>query len=179
MGRRKQGTRKKKPEWQKQVDADMRLYLTWGRTIEHQTNILLTLELSGVRVTPVYELREGKGTGPVMHQAEKIAITRDFAERKIAAGKAYRVNLEQIAREAAGGDPDKETFIRRYWLTADVQISIRTRYVTDALPFLAYRNEGAWIPNRTFYRWRDSIYERLGELMGYLPEDNLPKRAER
>ena len=170
MGRKKQGTRKPKPEWQKKVDADMRLYLTWGRTIEHQTNILLTLELSGVRVTPVYEPREGTSGGERDFEQEKWLIKKDLARIKIEAGKAYRANLEQIAREAAGGDPDKETFIRRYWLTADVQISIRTRYVTDALPFLAYRNEGAWIPNRTFYRWRDSIYERLGELMGYLPE---------
>jgi hypothetical protein len=159
--------RQPKPEWMKQVDADMRLYLTWGRTIEHQTNILLALNLTGQRVTPIYELREGKGTGPVMHQAEKVAITRDFAESNIEAGKAYRATLEAIAREAAGGDPDKETFIRRYWWTADVQISIRARYVTDALPFLAYRNEGAWVPNRNFYRWRDCIYERLAELMGY------------
>ena len=188
MGRKKQGTRKPKPEWQKQVDADMRIYLTWGRTIEHQTNILLTLELSGVRVTPVYELREGKGSGPVMHQTEKIAITRDFAERKIVAGQKYRATIEAIAREAARslskGDSETqkeyETFIKLYWLTADTRVSIRARYVIEALPALKTKNKkGNWIPNRTFYRWRDSIYERLGELMGYLPEDNLPKRAER
>lgn len=165
--------RQPKPEWQRQVDHDMRLYLTWGRTIEHQTNILLALDLTGQRVTPVYELREGKGSGPAMHQAEKIAITRDLAERKIEAGKAYRATLEAIAREAAGGDPDKEIFVRRYWWTADVQISIRARYVTDALPFLAKKDWGTrqnTKPNNTFYRWRDCIYEKLAELMGYLPE---------
>ena len=188
MGRKKQGTRKPKPEWQKKVDADMRLYLTWGRTIEHQTNILLTLELSGVRVTPVYEPREGTSGGERDFEQEKWLIKKDLARIKIEAGKAYRATIEAIAREAARslskGDSETqkeyETFIKLYWLTADTRVSIRARYVIEALPALKTKNKkGNWIPNRTFYRWRDSIYERLGELMGYLPEDNLPKRAER
>lgn len=172
-GMSKKQNRKSMPEWKKLVDRDMRLYLTWGRVMEHQADLLLTLELTGARVTPAYELREGSAGGPAMNQVEKIAVTKDFARKKIAGGQQYRANLEEIVRIAAGGDPDKETFVYRYWLTSETTVRQRSALVVAALPFLAHRS---WKtgkigkPNSTFYAWRAEMYEKIGELLGYFGE---------
>jgi hypothetical protein len=141
--------------------------------MEHQADLLLALELTGARVTPAYELREGSAGGPAMNQVEKIAVTKDFARKKIAGGQQYRANLEEIVRIAAGGDPDKETFVYRYWLTSETTVRQRSALVVAALPFLAHRS---WKtgkigkPNSTFYAWRAEMYEKIGELLGYFGE---------
>lgn len=161
------------PAWWRDVDRDMRLYLVWERVIKQQTNIILTHQLSGMRTTPVYQLREGSSGGETVHQAERIAIDIDLAERKIAAGEKYRADLEETVRIAAAGDRDKETYIHRYWLTANLSVRARIGLVLEALPFLAHREwETRQItgPSRTFYRWREQIYDSLGELMGYKPD---------
>ena len=158
------------PAWWKDVDRDMRLYLVWERVIKQQQNIILTHQLSGMRTTPVYQLREGSGGGEVIHQAERIAIDIEFAETKIATGEKYRADLEETVRIAAAGDPDKQTYIQRYWLAANLSVRARINLVLDALPFLGHREWGSGRvtgPNRTFYRWREQIYDALGELMGY------------
>jgi len=150
----------------------MRLYLVWERVIKQQQNILLMHRLAGMRTTPVYELREGKGSGESIHQAERIAIDIEFAENKIAAGLDYRANLEEIIRLVAGGDADKLTFIRRYWWTGGTSLTRRARImlVLDALPFLAKKEWGTGQitkANDNFYKWRDKVYDGLGELLGY------------
>ena len=166
----------RQPEWKKQVDRDMRLYLIWGRTIEHQRNILLTLEMAGTRTIPVYELREGGETPSLASPVEKMAITKDLVARKIEAGLKYRAGMEEMVKFVAAGDPDKETFIRRYWWTIEGTVKQRSALVTEVLPFLAHHS---WktgtpgTPNRTFRNWRKEIYERLGELMGYICEEFL------
>jgi len=163
----------RQPEWKKQVDRDMRLYLIWGRTIEHQRNILLTLEMAGTRTIPVYELREGGETPSLASPVEKMAITKDLVARKIEAGLKYRAGMEEMVKFVAAGDPDKETFIRRYWWTAETTVRQRSAMVVAALPFLGHRS---WKtgrvgkPTSTFYSWRGEIYEKLGELMGYWTE---------
>ena len=68
------------PEWKKDVDRDMRQYLVWDRIIAQQENIILTHQLTGIRTTPVYELREGQPGGPSVNQAERIAVDIDLAE---------------------------------------------------------------------------------------------------
>jgi len=171
VGKKKKRERKPIPDWWKAVDREMRLYLTWERVIKQQEDIILTHRLTGLRTTPVYELREGTPGGPTTYEVEKIAMDIDFAERKIAAGMAYRANIEEIAREAAGGDPAKETFIHRYWLTVrNLGIKGRIAMVLDALPSLACQN---WEtgqrtrPSRNFYVWREKMYDELGELLGH------------
>lgn len=163
--------RKPYPDWWKDVDRDMRLYLTWGRAIKQQENLIETHRLTGMRTTPVYELREGSFGGDNIFQAEKILIDIDIAEKKIAAGKMYRANIEETVRFAAAGDPDKETFIKRYWLTtANLTVRGRIDLVLEALPFLAHREwETGQITsaNRNFYVWRENLYESLAELLGY------------
>lgn len=171
MSKKRTQGKKPIPDWWKDVDRDMRRYLTWGRVIKQQENIILTHRLSGMRTTPVYELREGTPGGPTNFEAEKILIDIDFAEKKIAAGQQYRADLEETIRLAAGADPAKETFIHRYWLTS-LNLSVRGRIdlVINALPFLACRNWDTGQltrPNRNFYAWRESCYKALGELLGY------------
>jgi hypothetical protein len=159
------------PEWIKQVDEAMFLYVTWGRVIKQQENIILTHQLTGLRTTPVYELREGSSGGETTYQAEKIVMAIDIAAAKIAAGNKYRADLEETIRLVAGGNPDKETFIRLYWWTGISRfVHARAALVIDALPYLAHREWGTGRvkkPNRTFYDWRKEIYEKLGELLGY------------
>lgn len=170
MGRRKKKRERKHPDWWKDVDRDMRLYLTWERVIKQQENLILTHRLSGLRTTPVYELREGQPGGATTFEAEKIAIDIDFAERKIAAGTKYRATIEETVRQAAGADPAKELFIYRYWLTTILSVKSRIDLVLDALPFLACKNweTGQMTrPNRNFYAWREKCYEELGRLLGY------------
>jgi hypothetical protein len=169
LGRRKHPKRTPKPQWQIEVDRDMHQYLVWERVIKRQENLIATHRLSGLRTTPVYELREGS-PGKQDNPIEKILIDIDFAERKIQEGKQYQADLEEIVREVAAGDTDKETFIRRYWWTSPYRpIRARISYVLEALPFLAYREHGTGRitgPTRNFYVWRDEIYERLGEMLG-------------
>lgn len=169
MGRRKHPKRTPKPQWQIEVDRDMHQYLVWERVIRRQENLIATHRLVGLRTTPVYELREGT-PGKQDNPIEKILIDIDFAERKIQAGKQYRADLEEIVREVAAGDTDKETFIRRYWWTSlYCPIRARISYVLEALPFLAHREHGTGRitgPTRNFYVWRDEIYDRLGEMLG-------------
>jgi len=170
MSRKKKRERKPIPDWWREVDRDMRLYLAWERVIKQQENLILTHRISGLRTTPVYELREGTPGGPTSFETERIAIDIDFAERKIEAGTAYRANIEEIVRTAAGTDPAKETFICRYWLTSNLNIRGRIDLVLDALPFLACKNwdTGQMTrPNRNFYAWREKLYEELGRLLGY------------
>lgn len=159
------------PEWMKKVDKAMFLYVTWGRTIKQQENIILTHKLSGSRTTPVYELREGSSGGEVTFQAEKITMDIEFAEMKIAAGDKYRTDLEETVHLVAGGNPDKEIFIRLYWWTGVSRfVHARAALVIDALPYLAHREWGTRMPmkpNRTFYDWRLEIYHKLADYMGY------------
>lgn len=163
------------PEWWREVDRDMRLYLTWERVIKQQENIILTHRLSGMRTTPVYQLREGSPGGPTAFDAERIVIDIEFAETKIDAGNQYRENLEKTVRLAAEGDPAKVTFIERYWLTTtNLGVSGRKRLVIEALPFLAHQEWDtgrATKPNRNFYIWRAKLYDALGELLGYRKEE--------
>ena len=162
------------PEWKKDVDRDMRQYLVWDRIIAQQENIILTHQLTGIRTTPVYELREGQPGGPSVNQAERIAVDINLAERRIAAGKAYRANIERIIRDVAAGDEDRETFIRRYWFCGlNMSIRQRSACVTASLDYLAHHS---WktgkpgTPNRTFRNWRNELYRELAELMGYMLE---------
>lgn len=170
---KKRQERKPNPNWWKDVDRDMRLYLTWGRAIIQQDNLIETHRLTGLRTTPVYELREGSsGGGIITFEAERLLIDIDFAEKKIVAGKQYRADIEETVRYAAAGDPDKETFIKRYWLTtANLTTRGRIDLVLDALPFLAKREWGTGrvtSASRNFYVWRENIYAALGELLGYI-----------
>lgn len=149
----------------------MRLYLIWGRVIRQQENIILAHKLAGPRTTPVYELGEGSGRGESITQTERIIQDIEFAEAKIAAGQKYRADMEETARLVAGSDADKLTFIRRYWWTSlDMARRARIMLVLDALPFLAKKEWGTGRPTRAndnFYKWRESLYEGLGELLGY------------
>ncbi len=171
MGRKRGKPKEPTPDWQKQVDRDMFLRLTWERVIKQQENIILTHQLSGIRTTPVYVLREGSSGGENVHQAERIAIDIDFAERKIAAGKKYIADIEETARIAASGNPEKETFIRLYWWSGvNRHVRARSMLVVDALRFLAHREWGTGRPtkpNQTFYDWRKEIYAELRDLLGY------------
>ncbi len=179
MGRKhkKPGNRKPMPEWMKQVDSDMFLYVKWGRIIEHQQNILRTLELTGPSMTPVYELREGTPGGDTIFQQEKWVIAKEVCQTKIDAGLNYRASLDEMVRAIAAGDKDKETFIRRYWWTGDNRdIRSRTALVLDALDFLAHKDWKTGKPgtaNRTFGNWRKDIYAKLAENMGHWPEEKL------
>jgi hypothetical protein len=168
------------PEWMKQVDRDMFLYLTWERIIKQQQNIILTHQLSGMRTTPVYVLREGSSGGDNVHQAERIAIDIELAEAKIAAGQKYRADLEETVRIATAGDPKKEEFIKLYWWSGiDKRVRPRTMIVINALRFLAHREWGTGRvtgPNRTFFDWRKEIYEELGSLMGYREDKHGKER---
>lgn len=159
------------PEYWKLVDRDMFLYVTWERVILQQQNIILTHKLSGMRTTPVYRLMEGSSGGENTHEAERIMIDIDFAEKKISAGEKYRADLEETVWLACDNDPDKETFIRRYWWTGpNRSVYARKMLVVDSLPYLAHREWGTGRvtkANSTFYEWRREIYEKLGELMGY------------
>lgn len=171
MGKKRGKPREKTPEWMKMVDRDMFLYVTWERIIKQQENIILTHRLSGLRTTPVYELREGSSGGESINQAERIAIDIEFAEGMIAAGKKYREDLEITVDLVAAGDPDKVTFIHRYWWTGpDRHIGPRSMLVCSALPFLAHKDWGTkrvTKPNSTFYAWREEIYRELADLLGY------------
>jgi len=171
MGSKRGKPKEPMPEWMKAVDRDMFLYVTWERIIKQQENIILTRQLSGIRTTPVYVLREGGSGGESINQAEQIAMDIEFAKKKIAAGEKYRDDLEETIRLVAEGDPDKETFIRRYfWTGPDRRIGTRAKLVVAALPFLAHRDWGTkrpTKPNRNFYVWRDDIYMSLADYMGY------------
>lgn len=173
--RAKKMGRQPNPGWWQDVDRAMRLYLSWERVIKQQENIILTHRLSGMRTTPVYELREGSPGGETTHEAERILIDIDFAGQKIAAGTKYREDLEETVRLAAEGDPAKVTFIERYWLTTtNLGVSGRKRLVIEALPFLAHQEWGTGRvtkPNRNFYIWRAKLYDALGELLGYRGEE--------
>ncbi len=159
------------PTWMKNVDRDMFLFVTWGRVIKQQQNIIMTHELSGMRTTPVYVLQEGSSGGESIHQAERIAIDIEFAETKIAAGQKYRADLQETVNMVAAGDPAKVTFIERYWWTGpDRRIGTRSMLVCSALPFLSHREWGTsrpTKPNSTFYAWRDEIYREMADLLGY------------
>jgi hypothetical protein len=169
MGRRK---KHQKPQWQKDVDRDMRLYLVWAHVIRQQENIILSRRATGLRTTAVYELREGGACSSPENQLERMMIDIDFAERKIAAGEQYREHMEEVVRLVAGGDADKETFIKRYWWTSvNSPVRAKISYVLEALPFLAYRNQSTGkmtAPTRNFFVWREQIYQGLGEMLGYL-----------
>jgi hypothetical protein len=170
-GRKRGKPKEKDPEWMGKVDRDMFLRLTWERVIKQQENLILTHELSGMRTTPVYVLREGSSGGESVHEAERIAIDIEFAETKIAAGKKYIADLEETVKIIAAGDPNKETFIRLYWWTGiNRHIGPRKMIVVEALRFLAHREWGTSKvtgANQTFYDWRTEIYAKLRELLGY------------
>jgi len=163
--------KEKMPEWMKKVDRDMWLYVTWERIIKQQQNIILTHELSGMRTTPVYVLREGSSGGEITHEAERIAFDIDFAETKIAAGQKYRADMLETVNQVAAGEPDIKEFIRLYWWTGESRyIEPRKQMVIHALPFLAHREWGTsrpTKPNSTFYAWREEIYRGLADLLGY------------
>lgn len=169
MGKKKKHS---KPQWQKNVDRDMRQYLVWSHIIQQQQNIIFAHRVTGLRTTPVYELREGGTSSNPANQLERIMIDIDFAERKIAAGEKYRAHMEEIVRITADGDRDKETFIHRYWWTApNLSIHRRISCVLEALPFLGHREhetKRTTGPTRNFYVWREQIYQGLGEMLGYL-----------
>jgi hypothetical protein len=154
-----------------QVDRDMRMHVVWGTIIEHQTEIMNDYLLNGSRITPTYELQEGSPGGDSTCQNERIVMNFLTANEKIIKGTHYRAHMETIVRQAAQGDADRETFIRRYWWAGDsTLVKIRSQLVLDALPFLAHstwRTGRPGSPNRTFYRWQSEIYQTLGELMGY------------
>lgn len=158
-----------------QVDKDMGLYCTWGRVIAQQENIIQTHRLLGPKTTPVYELREGSAGGPTVFQTERIVQDIVSAEAKIAAGREYRSNLEETARYIAAGDPGKYTFIQRYWWTLpNAPVRRRIGLVTEALPFLESRSRDGFVrANRSFYRWRDKIYDQLGIVLGYKEGEDL------
>lgn len=149
----------------------MRLYLIWERIIKQQENIILSHKITGLRTTPIYELRGGSGGGERINQADRILQDIEFAEAKIAAGMKYRAEIEETARMAAGGDSDKLTFIRCYWWTSlDTTRRARIMLVLDALPFLAKKEWGTGRvtkANDNFYKWRETIYQALAELLGY------------
>lgn len=170
MGNKRGKPKEKMPEWMKKVDRDMFLYVKWERIIKQQENIILTHDLSGMRTTPVYVLREGSSGGESIHEAERIAMDIEFARTKIAAGQKYRDDLVETIRLVANGDFDKELFVKKYWLSSpDKRISTRAKLVIAALPFLAHREWGTnrpTKPNRNFYTWRDDIYMSLADYLG-------------
>lgn len=168
--------RRERPEWMRKVDRDMRLYMIYGKTIEHQINIIDGYRLDGPRITPVYELREGSSGGDSTCQTERTVIELVTANERIKQAQRYRSTIDGIVYAASEGDADKVTFIKRYWLTSSSPlVRVRTTLVIDALEWLAYKNwrEGGspGTPNRTFFRWKKELYRKLGELMGYLELD--------
>lgn len=159
--------RRKMPEWKKNVDRDMFRYVKDGWALEHAQEEIKRLRLTGLRTTPVYELREGSPGGPQDAEIETWAERLEAAEQMIAACTSYRKHMETMIQALFGADQDKLTFVKRYWWSSERNrtIYVRTALVLDALPFLA--EKGGKRPNRTFWRWREEIYMTLADYMGY------------
>ena len=87
--------------------------------------------------------------------------------------KHRRQSMENLLNWAFPAGSEKRKFIEAYWLTyAGGEVQIRAGIVFSALPFLGEcSNSGIMRGNRNFYYWRDKIYEELGRVLGYLPEN--------
>lgn len=164
--------RRKKPEWKKQVDKDMRRYVTCEYTIWHNEELIKQLSEQLTRITTSYIKQEGTPGNELITKEEEYLIKVENYEEVIKKCKEYREHIEKSIQALFGDDPDKLVFIERYWWkTLNRHDTPRIKLVLSALEFLKKydRDSGRRVmkPNQTFYRWREEIYAGIADLFGY------------
>lgn len=117
-----------------------------------------------------YDLIEGRRGGPVNIPEENIAINILEIEELIRRKRDYIETIEEIVTDAL---PEEEyrQFLKLYWWTCSrhTPIRIRMAVVMAEMPFLEYVDHNRCRRKRDlFYDWRNRIYRRLAESLGYL-----------
>jgi len=159
-----------RPDYEKKVDQDLFAYRDAHRIIKIQTDKLETIALTGRKVTATYELIEGGRGGPVNIPEENITLKILECEELIRRKREYIETIEAIIADSLP-EAEYRQFVKLYWWTCSRHTPIRMRMavVLAEMPFLEYVDTRRRRRKRDlFYDWRNRIYRRLAEALGYL-----------
>ncbi len=159
-----------RPEHERKVDHDLFAYRDAHRIIRVQQEKLADLRLTGRKMTATYELSEGGRGGPTNYPEETLAIKITEIEDLIQRKQDYIDAIDEIIADALP-EAEYRQFLQLYWLTCSRHTPIRMRMATvlAEMPFLEYVDRRRCRRRRDqFYDWRNRIYQRLAEALGYL-----------
>jgi hypothetical protein len=158
--------RRERPSWQILVDDFLWRYVDAPATIKAQQIRQNELIEDGVRLTPVYEIREGSPGGEVTYQAQRHAELVEECECVIrnCLDRIELINSLLITHF----DADQQEFIKLFWLDVppSVRLSVwgRNKLVLEAIPWFrdaTYRNR----PSRSYYDYRLRVYQTWDNLL--------------
>lgn len=174
----------KHPEWLR-VEKIMAKYMIKQLTIHHLQNELQEKLATGMRMTPAFYGPDCESDNRILgakYPTNRIPMaeyieTIESLEERIAQAQQYRTNLETLVFKTFEHQPDKLKFIQLFFWShfTNRSLTIRKLHVIKHMPFLQARDRKTKKRVQTqasslFYYWRDEIYDKLAEVMGYKEE---------
>ena len=165
--------RKHRPAWQVKIDAAIYRYCDDPQTIRIAQNRIKELQLTGIKTTAQYVLREGSGGGEATFKEDRYILELEQLHEQIAISKERIRLIDKILAEHF--DAEERTFIKLFWLDVPVPdrgaVWTRNLMVIHIIGWLRDPDKKT-IPGREYWRWRARIYQKWWELLyPDLPQD--------
>lgn len=167
--RSQQHTPYNRPKWHRDVDRWLFHYPDAQQRIVNLENRLDELEQDGQRIVMRYELMEGQRSLSPSIPVEDLAIRKRTIEEQIKTARLTVATVERVLDYSFRRDElnQIQPFIQWFWWTRPWEPErIRKAYVVLNLD---------WVSERQFRRIKARIYDRLGDILGFKPEEEEGK----
>lgn len=156
-----------RPSWYRDVDRWLFRYPDSEQRIINLEEHLAELEELGQRTVMRYEHMEGQRSLSPSTPVEDLALKKRTIEEQMEKAQLVRGKIEMTIDYAFNRDElnQVQPFIQWFWWTMPWE----TERVRRALVVLNL----SWVSERQYRRIKTRIYERLGEVLGFKPEEKL------